>query len=313
MLQCFTFAYFCRVRYTFNARVSDLRELEPSVSQALEETVERQILDVELKQAVMACFAGTESRRWTVGELVERFKNLGISASRAGVTAALADLEIELQLASWAPWRLLERGTEWILAPKSELLELLSGVRKLPLKGELSDAHKAVLLVVIGHRRKGGVSKTRVGEILSLDAYPYLEDLMRRELIYVDPAREFNFWRPTQSALLALGFRSFADIPALKELEEWFESLERKNSPGLDAFFARAKKLQSRRLKRELERRQSIGTGSPLEGIPGEERSSDLLRRQIAPLPHPSQESPERVMQSCSPQGPPARSGEKEF
>ena len=27
--------------------------------------------------------------------------------------------------------------------------------------------------------------------------------------------------RPTQSALLALGFRSYTDIPALKELEEW--------------------------------------------------------------------------------------------
>lgn len=33
-----------------------------------------------------------------------------------------------------APWHLLERGTEWILEPKSELLELLSGVRWLTLK-----------------------------------------------------------------------------------------------------------------------------------------------------------------------------------
>ena len=116
----------------------------------------------------MACLSGGESRCWTVGELVERFKNLGVCATRASVTAALAELGLELELSSWAPWRLLERGTEWILAPKSELLELLSGVRRLPLKEAkiLSEEHKAVLLVVIGYRQKGGVSKTRVGEIL---------------------------------------------------------------------------------------------------------------------------------------------------
>ena len=60
----------------------------------------------------MACLSGGESRRWTVLELVERFKNLGVCASRAGVTTALAELEIEverLNLSLWAPWRLLER------------------------------------------------------------------------------------------------------------------------------------------------------------------------------------------------------------
>jgi hypothetical protein len=43
--------------------------------------------------------------------------------------------------------------------PKSELLELLSGVRRLPLKEAkiLSEEDKAVLLVVIGHRRKKGL------------------------------------------------------------------------------------------------------------------------------------------------------------
>ena len=55
---------------------------------ALEELVEDQALNADLKQAVMACLCGRESRRWTIGELVERFKNLGIRASRAGVTAA---------------------------------------------------------------------------------------------------------------------------------------------------------------------------------------------------------------------------------
>ena len=88
------------------------------------------------------------------------------------MTAALAELALELELASSRAWGLLERGTEWILAPKSELLELLSGVRRLPLKeaSDLSEEDKAVLLVVIGYRQKGGVSKTRVGEILGLEA-----------------------------------------------------------------------------------------------------------------------------------------------
>ena len=77
---------------------------------------------VDLREAVRACLSGGESRRWTVGELVERFKKLGVCASRASVTAALVELGLELELSGWAPWRLLERGTEWILAPKSELL-----------------------------------------------------------------------------------------------------------------------------------------------------------------------------------------------
>ena len=269
------------------------RESEPSASQALEETIKRQTLDVDLKHAVMACLAGDESRRWTVGELVERFKNLGVCAAKTAVTAALADLEVELQLAHWAPWHLIERGTEWILVPKTELSSLLLGSRNLPFKEDLSEEHKAVLLVVIGYRRKGGVSKTRVGEILRLDASDYLEDLRRQELIYSDPAREFHFWRPTESALLSLGFRSVADIPALKELEEWFEASERGKVPAPDSYLSRVTNLQSRRRKRELERRRSVGFGTGAR----EKRRSDFLGSQGGPLPHPTQESPERVVQ----------------
>jgi hypothetical protein len=96
-----------------------------------------------------------------------------------------------------------------------------------------------------------------VAEILSLDPSSYLDDLLRQELIYADPGRELNFWRPTPSALLALGLRSCTDIPALKELEEWFDA--RANNPeSLDSYFARTKNLQSRRLKREMERRESL-------------------------------------------------------
>ena len=226
----------------------------------LEELVETQALSVDLREAVMACFSGRESRRWTVSELVERFKNLGIRASRASVTAALAELEVELELSGWAPWRLLERGTEWILEPKRELVALLSGVRGLPLREILSEEHKAVLLVTIGYRRKGGVSKTRVGEILGLEAARYLDDLLREGLIYCDPSREVNFWRPAPSALLALGLRSFADIPALKELEEWFDmQKEFRTIAKLDPFFEKSQRLASRRLKRESERRGTLG------------------------------------------------------
>jgi chromosome segregation and condensation protein ScpB len=267
----------------------------------------------------MACLSGRESRRWTVGELVERFKNLGICASRAGVTAALAELALELELSGWAPWRLLERGTEWILEPKRELLALLSGVRGFPLKQIPSEEHKAVLLVVIGHRRKGGISKARVGDILGLDASKYLDDLLREGLIYCDPSRELKFWRPTPEALLALGLRSFADIPALKELEEWFDT--QKEIPAiakLDPFFEKSQRLASRRLKRELERRGTLGEFFALEPdpslkrVPTEESDSDLFRSDgpdAAALSH-RVESPQSVVQGCSAQGSAVGSGE---
>jgi hypothetical protein len=53
----------------------------------------------------------------------------------------------------------------------------------------------------------------------------YVDDLLSQGLIYCDPPREFNFWQPTPSALLTLGLRSSSDIQALKEFEEWFDSL----------------------------------------------------------------------------------------
>jgi chromosome segregation and condensation protein ScpB len=291
-------------------------------SQALEELVEIQALNVDLREAVMACFSGGESRCWTVGELVDRFKNLGVCATRASVTAALAELALELELSSWAPWRLLERGTEWILAPKSELLELLSGVRRLPLKeaSDLSEEHKAVLLVVIGYRQKGGVSKSRVGEILGLEASAILDDLLSFGLIYCDPSRELNFWRPTPSALLALGLRSHTDIPALKELEEWFDAQkEIRGIAKLDPFFERTSKLASRRLKREIERRGTLGEfaleSDPLhlKRISSKESGSNLFRSDGPEAVGGSGEvkSPQSVVQGCPAQGGAVGSGEK--
>ena len=116
-----------------------------------------------------------------------------------------------------------------------------------------------MLLVTIGYRQKGGVSKARVGEILGLDASSYLDDLLSQGLIYCEPSREVNFWRPTQSALLALGLRSHTDIPALKELEEWFDAQkEIRAIANLDPFFERTSRLASRRLKRELDRKSVV-------------------------------------------------------
>jgi hypothetical protein len=165
-------------------------------------------------------------------------------------------------------------------------------VRALPISdpGRLSDEHKAVLLVVIGHRRKGGVSKTRLGELLGLDPAPYLEGLARLGLVYADPARELAFWRPRPEALLALGFQANADIPALKELEDWFDGqrLDQK---------AAAKARPGRRLNRERERRASVqsAAGEPSNGTGGgrpacgEESRADFLGGHEAPLPHPGQ------------------------
>jgi hypothetical protein len=68
--------------------VNDTLAPENAGPESLETLVETQAVNVGLREAVMACLSGRESRRWTIAELVERFKNLGICASRANVTAA---------------------------------------------------------------------------------------------------------------------------------------------------------------------------------------------------------------------------------
>ena len=50
-----------------------------NAGQPLEERVQIQALSIDLREAVMACLCGRESRRWTVAELVERLKNLGVT------------------------------------------------------------------------------------------------------------------------------------------------------------------------------------------------------------------------------------------
>jgi hypothetical protein len=50
-------------------------------------------------------FAAGNAGQPLEGTLVERFRNLGMCASRANVTAALAELALDLELSVWAPWR----------------------------------------------------------------------------------------------------------------------------------------------------------------------------------------------------------------
>jgi len=250
-----------------------LENLKPK-GEALEERIGAQALTADLKTAIVAALTGRESRRWTVGELFDRLNNLGVRCSKPAVAGALGELELEFALCPFLPWNLVEQGTEWTLATKSELLELLSGVRKLPgISSEtlLADEAKAVLLVVIGYRKKGGVSKTRISEILKLDATPYLEDLSNRELVYTAPGKELSWWRPTPEALLALGLRSYSDIPELKELERYFDSQtsfenDIQKEANLEPNLEKAKTSQARKRRRELERRASVPRESKNSG-----------------------------------------------
>ena len=235
---------------------------------ALEELIGAQALSADLKTALVACLTGRESRRWTIAELFERLNNLGVRCSKQAVLGALGELELEMSLCPFLPWTLVEHGTEWSLTPKNDLLELLSGIRKLPgiSADTLSDEHKAILLVVIGYRRKGGVSRTRIGEILGLEAAPYLEELSKNELVYTAPGKELNWWRPTPEALLALGLRSYTDIPELKALERYFDSQKSfqndvEKEANLEPILEKARTSQTRRRRRELERRASAPRG----------------------------------------------------
>jgi hypothetical protein len=73
-----------------------------------------------------------ESRRWTVGELFERLKNLGLHCSKPALLAALGELELEIAYANFFPGAWWNRAPSGAWPPKSELLALLSGVRSSP-------------------------------------------------------------------------------------------------------------------------------------------------------------------------------------
>jgi hypothetical protein len=242
----------------------------------LEQRIESQALTTPLKTALAACLMGRESRRWTLAELEERLSSLGMSCSRSNIVGALAELELEFNLCSWMPWTLTERGAEWCLVAKSEFLENLSGVRALAPSccSHLSENHKAVLLVVIGHRQKGGVSKTRIGEILQFDAGSYLDELLKIKLVYLDPNRTIHYWRPTSEALLALGLRSSSEIPALRELEQWFEAQAavadaKRAKSSVEPILNKIEKVAARKRAREIARRATVPLSNEPHAIGG--------------------------------------------
>jgi hypothetical protein len=93
-------------------------------------------------------------------------------------------------------------------------------------------------------------------------------DLSKKDLVYIAPGKELDWWRPTPEALLALGLRSTAEIPELKELEHWFDSqnsfpTQIEKQSNLEPFLQKAQTSRSRRRRRELERRASAP--QPLE------------------------------------------------
>jgi hypothetical protein len=198
----------------------------PDLLNSEEVAIDRDVKNTPLPTAILAAFTGGKiGRVWKVGELEGKLQGLGFQASRRSVTLALAELEAHLSENEFLPWILVERGNQWQLVSKSVLLATIENPPGLPVNRVLSEEEKAVLLVVIGHRKKGGVTKTALSEILPVgDIDSILERLKDDGLIYADPAKYFNYWRARPAALLSLHLRSHTEIPALKELEIYFEN-----------------------------------------------------------------------------------------
>lgn len=225
-----------------------------------EQLIAAQALETPLKPAVMACLSGGESARWTLSELAERLRGLAVPFTRPALLGSLLELQAELDAASWAPWRLVERGQEWILVPKAEIYGLLLGVRAVPVAADappLSDEEKAVLVIVLGYRRHGGVSRARISEILRLDPAEALERLCAACLIKSDARGDRIRWVPREETLLRLGYRAFSEIAALRPLEEWFEAREKTSAAPVKPALERSERARRRWSPREAERRAS--------------------------------------------------------
>lgn len=224
------------------------------------QVIAAQALEIPLKPAVMACLSGGESARWTLAELADRLRGLDVPFTKPALLGSLVELQAELDAALWAPWRLIERGQEWMLVPKADIYGLLLGVRAVPVSSEgpaLSEDEQAVFVVVLGYRRHGGVSRTRIAEILRIDPAEALERLCAAHLIRSDSSGERVRWVPREEALLRLGYRAFSEIAALRPLEEWFEAQEKALTLPVESALERSERSRRRWLAREAERRAS--------------------------------------------------------
>jgi hypothetical protein len=67
--------------------------------------------------------------------------------------------------------------------------------------------------------------------VLKASSY-YLDDLLCQGVDLLRAVQGVEFWQPPPSALLAFDSRSHTDIPALKVLEEWFDSWTRRKKFG---------------------------------------------------------------------------------
>jgi hypothetical protein len=242
---------------------------EPDLMDPEEQAIDQAVKETPLAAAVLAVFTGAKTGRvWKVTELAAKLQGLGFSASRRTVTLALAQLETHLRENAFLPWILVERGQEWRLVPKSVILAAVENAPCLPEGCVLSEEEKAVLLVVIGYRGKGGVTKSGITDILGpvKEIEAILESLRTKALIYADPVRFFDYWRPRPAALLALHLRSHTEIKELKELELYFES----RSQSQLGWALHTGELAAQRAKRRR-------------------------AEQVATLPHPPEEGEEMV------------------
>jgi hypothetical protein len=76
------------------------------------------------------------------------------------------------------------------------------------------------------------------------------------------PNTHQNRWQPTSTALLALGFRFYAEIPELRELEHWFESQKTfttasAKQANVEPLLQKARNTERRKRRRTLQRRAS--------------------------------------------------------
>jgi hypothetical protein len=135
------------------------------------------------------------SCRWTVLELVERFKNLGVCASCASVTAALAELGLELELSGSRAVALAR--TRDRMDPGAPIRARSASFWRQTAPGKRGqDAFRGNIRPCSwsssGTAKKEGSPKPGWGEILGLDASSILDDLLSQGLI-CDPSRELNF------------------------------------------------------------------------------------------------------------------------
>lgn len=233
---------------------------------ALEEDVALAVSELDLRQALLACFTSRHSYLWSVGELEAALAGLGIRRGKAALERILGELAVELELATWSPWVLVEGQQDWRLEPKTALVSILSGHRKITgeLAKEMSDRHKAVLLVVLCYKGRGGVSRSRLNQILGFESEELLGDLKGWRVVYPGCVHGYITWLPTSAALLSLGYRSVSEIPGLKELEDWIVSQDPAGSAGRpNRVFEKHERWAGRRRERERERRQSVAVGVP--------------------------------------------------